>query len=131
MNKKERISYWRDTAEKDYETMRHLYKNKDFPWSLFVGYVVVEKLLKVIFVQRVAINPPDEHDLCRLAKKSKLELSDEHEELLNALTGFYINIRYPDHKDHFYQKCTEEFTQSYLKKVKEMKSWLIGEMDEA
>jgi hypothetical protein len=46
MDKVELIIYWKETSDKDYDTMRHLFNTGDFHWSLFVGHIVIEKLLK-------------------------------------------------------------------------------------
>lgn len=39
-------NHWMNTSGKDSITMIHLYKSKDYHWSLFIGHIVVERLLK-------------------------------------------------------------------------------------
>ncbi len=51
MNKLELIKYWEETSDKDYITMQHLYYSGDYHWSLFVGHIVIEKLLKACYVK--------------------------------------------------------------------------------
>ncbi|MBM7582722.1 HEPN domain-containing protein [Caldicoprobacter guelmensis] len=70
MDKKELIRYWVDTALRDYNTMLHLYETGDYHWSLFIGHLVIEKLIKAIYVKNVSDNPPRIHDLSRLAEKA-------------------------------------------------------------
>ena len=51
MNKLELIKYWEETSDKDYITMQHLYNSGDYHWSLFIGHIVIEKLLKACYVK--------------------------------------------------------------------------------
>ncbi len=56
-------------AEKDHQTMKHLYASGDYHWSLFLGHLVIEKLLKGLLVahQAEGVNIPRSHDLLLLA----------------------------------------------------------------
>lgn len=51
MEKKDMIDYWVKTSDNDYNTMLNLLKSKDYQWSLFIGHLVIEKLLKAIYVK--------------------------------------------------------------------------------
>jgi hypothetical protein len=42
------ISYWVDSSDKDFKTMENLVKSGDFNWAMFLGHLVIEKLLKAI-----------------------------------------------------------------------------------
>ena len=50
MEKKELIKYWIESSEIDYLAMENLFRSKDYVWSLFLGHLVVEKLLKALSV---------------------------------------------------------------------------------
>ncbi len=65
------------------------------------------------------------HRLIYLAEKSELNLSDKQTELLEIVTDFNLEARYPDEKFSFHQKCTKEFTSNYLKQIEELKLWLL------
>lgn len=39
------IAYWLDSAENDFKTMQDLYQTKNYSWALFVGHLVLEKIL--------------------------------------------------------------------------------------
>lgn len=43
------IAYWIDSSEKDFKTMQDLYQTKNNNWALFIGHLVIEKLLKAIY----------------------------------------------------------------------------------
>lgn len=128
MEKKDIVKYWKETSDRDYETMIHLFQSKDFHWSLFIGHLVIEKLLKAIFVINNDHNivPPKTHDLLLLAKKAGIETNDEINDMLDFVTTFNINARYPDYKQEFYRKCTMKFTQDAINKIKELRQWLLS-----
>jgi len=126
MDKLDLIKYWIDTSDQDYITMIHLYESKDFNWSLFIGHLVIEKLLKALYVQNIDSNVPKTHDLLRLAGTENLELTDEQQDTLDIITTFNISARYPDYKQSFNKKCTNKFTHSNIEKIKEMRLWLLG-----
>jgi hypothetical protein len=60
-----------------------------------------------------------------LAEKSELDLNDQQMELLEIVTDFNLEARYPDEKFSFYKRCTKEFTVNYLNRIEEMKKWLL------
>jgi len=124
MNKHEIINYWKNSAESDFKTMQNLYNSKDYCWCLFVGHLVIEKLLKAAYVKNNDENVPRTHDLLRLAEKSGVPLDDEKKDTLDIITTFNISARYPDYKQSFYKKCTEKFAGENIDKIKELKSWL-------
>jgi hypothetical protein len=45
MDKEELLNYWKNTSDKDYIAMNNLFRSKDYSWSLFIGHLVIEKLL--------------------------------------------------------------------------------------
>ncbi len=124
MDKKEIIKYWVKSSDNDYETMVYLYKGKNYPWALFVGHIVVEKLLKAYYVKNNDVNTPYVHDLLRIAEKANLTLSEEQKNFLDTLTSFNIKARYDDYKLNFYRLCTKYFAAEYIAKIKEFRIWI-------
>lgn len=118
-------NYWVETANRDYKTMLNLYASKDYHWSLFIGHLVIEKLLKAIYVKNIADNPPRTHDLLRLAEKAQVCLTEKQKDILDLLTTFNITARYPDYKQSFYEKCDYDFTTTSIEKIKELRTWLL------
>lgn len=117
MDKKDIMAYWVKTAIRDYQTMLNLYESKDYHWSLFMGHLVIEKLLKALYVKNSDDNPPRTHDLLRLAESAQLEMTEEQKDMLDLLTTFNISARYPDYKQSFYKKCDYGFTSGNIKKI--------------
>jgi HEPN domain-containing protein len=46
------VTYWVESAEKDFKTMNDLFQTKNYSWSLFMGHLVIEKLLKALYVKQ-------------------------------------------------------------------------------
>ena len=46
MQKEELIRYWVDASDVDYRAMNNLYASNDYVWALFLGHLIIEKLLK-------------------------------------------------------------------------------------
>lgn len=98
MQKQDLIDYWLKTSDNDYNTMLNLFKSKDYHWSLFIGHLVIEKLLKAIYVKTIDNSPPRIHDLLRLAERVGLNIREDQKDALDLITTFNINARYPDYK---------------------------------
>lgn len=124
MTKEEHIKYWRESAQHDLESADSILASGRYDWSLFVGHLALEKLLKAVFVDRNDNQmPPKIHNLVRLAELSKIELDDEQKSLLDKINDFNIQTRYPDYKLEFYKRCNAEFANEHLGKIKEFYTW--------
>jgi HEPN domain-containing protein len=128
MNREALIVYWRESALKDCETMHHLFASQDYHWALFIGHLVIEKLLKAVYVKNIDINPPKTHDLSRLAERCNLIYDEEMADILDRITAFNISARYPDYEMSFYEKCTPEFTEKNILMIEEVKKWLMPQI---
>ncbi len=118
------INYWIEGSDDDYETMIVMFDTKRYSWSLFIGHLMIEKLLKAYYVKVKSDYPPFIHNLLRLAEKSDLKLADDKKEQLVTITAFNINARYDDYKMSFKKHCTPEFTSKWIEKLKELRIWI-------
>ncbi|MDR1418531.1 MAG: HEPN domain-containing protein [Endomicrobium sp.] len=126
MTKQNLINYWKKQADLDFKTMEDMFKSKHYHWALFVGHLVVEKLLKALFVKIHSNNTPIPkiHNLYELAKRDNLQLSQEISDKLDIITSFNIQARYQNEKESFYKLCTKTYTAKWIKEIKEIKKWL-------
>jgi len=120
----EMITHWIRSADRDYNAMNHLYEKGDYTWSLFIGHLMIEKLLKALFTFKHSDNPPFIHDLFRLAEKCDIELAENQKDILDTITTFNIRARYDDYKMEFYNKCTKDFSKEWINRIKEFRRWL-------
>ncbi len=124
MTIEEHIDYWVKTADHDWETVKTLYYNGHYDWCLFIGHLVLEKILKAHYVKVNNAVPPKIHDLVRLAEKTNIEFSEEIMTFFERAVDFMIEARYPDEKLRFYQICDKEFTTINKNKIQEIYEWL-------
>ena len=104
--------------------MINLYESKDFHWALFIGHIVIERLLKAVVVKVSLQHAPFTHDLRRLAKLSRIEFDVSHIEWLDTITAFNLNARYDSYKQAFYLKCNFEYTSEWISNIKELRTWI-------
>ena len=123
-DKNKLIQYWINGSDDDYDTMIAMYDKRRYSWSLFLGHLMIEKLLKAYFVTVNSEYPPFIHNLLRLAEKSGLNLNDDYKQQFATITAFNINARYDDYKMSFKQRCTPEYTKEWLDKLKMLRKWI-------
>jgi HEPN domain-containing protein len=111
-------NHWITSSDKDFITMIHLYDSKDYHWSLFIGHIVIERLLKACVVRETKKHAPFTHDLTKLANLSGLDFTEEYLDWLDTITTFNMNARYDSYKEAFYKKCTYDFTFEWIEKIK-------------
>ena len=128
MKKEKLIKYWIDSSDCDFTAMVHLYEKGDHTWSLFIGHLVIEKLLKAWYVHNFSNTPPFIHDLVRLADKGNLLLSENQKDLLDTISTFNLRVRYDDYEMEFKRKCTREFTAEWLDAIKDIRKWIKNKL---
>jgi HEPN domain-containing protein len=124
INVQEIKKYWLEEALEALNVADHLYEKNDYSYSLFFGHLAIEKLLKGFFVLKKGEHAPYIHNLQRLAEMLDIKLTDDQTEKLITITRFNLESRYPDQKRSFRKKCTKEFTENELKKIKDIFKWL-------
>ncbi|MBC2696633.1 MAG: HEPN domain-containing protein [Desulfobacteraceae bacterium] len=118
INVQEIKEYWLEEALEALNVADHFYEKNDYSYSLFFGHLAIEKLLKGLFVLKKGEHAPYIHNLQRLAEILDIKLTDDQTEKLITITRFNLESRYPDQKRSFRKKCTKEFTENELKKIR-------------
>ena len=125
MTNEEKVKYWIDLSDRDFNTAEWLIKGGH---NLYVGFMchqAVEKILKGYFTKMKEDTPPFTHDLTGLAQKTELYdlMSEQQKDFLEDLNPLNIEARYPDYKSKIAQTMTKEVTQNILTKTKELLQW--------
>jgi HEPN domain-containing protein len=128
MTKEEKIEYWVKSSRRDWKVANHLFEKGDCAYALFFGHLTIEKLLKAIFVEKFNEVPPYSHRLVFLAEKVELDISSDRVELLEVITDFHLEARYPDEQFSFFKKCTRQFTKEHLKRIGGLRRWLLKQV---
>lgn len=118
------VSHWIETSDEDFNTMLSLYHSKSYGWSLFLGHISTEKLIKALYVKRLERHAPHTHNLFRLCELMRLNITDDYADWLDEITSFNLNARYDDYKKEFYRLCTPEFTKDWIEKIKVIRTWI-------
>lgn len=127
-DKQKIIDHWIISSDDDYDTMIAMLDAKRYSWSLFIGHLVIEKLLKAYFVKINQEYPPFVHNLLRLAIDSKIEITDDLKNELTTISAFNLNARYDDYKRSFQKRCTPEFTFEWIDKIKKLRLWITEQI---
>ena len=118
------VIHWKKMSDNDFDAMMDLYKSKRFNWSLFIGHLVIEKLLKACYVQINKQHAPFTHNLLKLAINSNIQINDEKQLILDTINTFNLNARYDDYKQSFYKKCTPEYTEKWINEIIDIRTWI-------
>ena len=126
MNNIDLMKYWFESSDSDFDTMKVLFENHKNTWCLFIGHLVIEKLLKCLYAKNNPENPisPKIHNLILLSQKANLEVPNEIKEKIQVINTFNISARYDDYKKTFEEKCTNEYTTLQFKNIEEVQKWL-------
>ena len=88
INPERLISFWVAASDDDYETMIAMYDSKRYSWALFLGHLMIEKLLKAYHIKVNGTQPPYIHNLLRLAQGCKISMNDDQEFFFANVTSF-------------------------------------------
>ena len=84
------VSHWIESSDKDFKTMIDLYKTQNNSWALFMGHLVIEKLVKSLYVKNKSEYPPFIHDLRRICEKANIDLDIDQQILLDSISRLWI-----------------------------------------
>lgn len=97
LTKQEHITFWKNTAAKDWKAVNDLLKSKNYVHSLFWSHLVLEKLIKAHWVKDNEGNhPPKMHNLVYLLSKTSLNMEENKLAFLEQMNLFQLEGRYPD-----------------------------------
>lgn len=129
MTRDELIVYWLESAEDNFRSMQNMFTSGEYVWSLFVGHLCLEKLLKACYVKSVDTAVPRIHDLYKLASRCGLVMTEEQKDALQYVALFNIEARYEEYKREFHKKCTKSFAENNLATIRELRSWLLEKIN--
>ena len=125
MTIEEHIAYWIEGSERDLKSAESNFQSGNYDWCLFIGHLVLEKMLKALYVKNIkGKTPPRIHNLIRLSSLAKIELNPEVKSFFDEVNDFHLETRYPDYKKEFYKMANNEFTKMKFNKIKEYYLWL-------
>lgn len=125
MSYQEVVTYWRESAERDFEVARGLVTLGHYAYALFFCHLALEKMLKAAYVARHKKHAPLTHNLVSLAQDSGRDVTPDTTKELAVINEFNMQTRYPDKKSEFYREFNKkEYAEMYLTKTTHLLSWL-------
>jgi len=95
MTQQNAILHWKRGADDAIQSARLLFDGKQYQHTLFMCHLAVEKALKAAWIKRQDTEePPQTHDLLKLATALNREWEDEQLLQFEILTRFVIDARY-------------------------------------
>ncbi len=98
-------------------TDRALFTSRRYLYVLFMCQQSLEKLLKAHIITRTGQFPPRIHNLVRLGELTGLEFSYEDKLLLECLSLYYLQSRYPPDVQALVKTVSRPMAAIYLKQV--------------
>lgn len=123
-DKQDKINFWITSSDRDAVVAQDTFHNGHYHYALFFWQLVIEKLLKALMIQNTEEYPLPAHDLVKLAKRAKIELSEEQRQQFLEITTFNLEARYDNYKHAFYEKATQEYAVKWIAICKEIQQWL-------
>jgi len=125
MNGQEKVQYWLDLADYDFETARAMLQTKRYLYVGFMCHQTVEKALKSIIANGDAL-PPKIHGLMKLAQLGDVydAMSEAQKDLLDTLDPLNIAARYPEQKAKLAAMLTHEMCTAILAETEALLCWI-------
>ena len=122
----DKVAYWLDIAEYDFETAEAMYSTGRWLYVAFMCHQVIEKTLKAYWCATQTNVPPYTHSHMRLADGSGLyeQMDDDQRDFLDIITNYNIEARYPEDKESLSQTLTKQFCRQMIDETKKLQLWI-------
>ena len=122
----DRVSYWKDLADYDFETAEAMFTTKRWLYVGFMCHQVLEKTLKAYWCRTQPNDPPYVHNLVRLVNGSGLSelMTDEQQLFIDQMTPLNIEARYPEYKEALLSALSESKCRQIIDNTNELKLWI-------
>jgi len=122
----DRIKYWIELSDYDFETAEAMLKSKRYLYVGFMCHQTIEKALKAYYIKTKQTTAPYTHSLSHLAKKCELTsvLSEAQQDFLDQIETLNIESSYPSHKERLLKSLTATKCFELISKTKEFQEWI-------
>ena len=125
MTQAEKITYWVELSDYDFETAEAMFATKRYLYVAFMCHQVIEKIFKACFSKLKEETPPYTHDLMLIADRAGfIEMLDNAQiDFLEQISPLNIRARYPDYKRELAQKLTKAICENLMAQTQELQQW--------
>ncbi len=122
----DKINYWTDLSDYDYETAEAMLTSKRFLYVGFMCHQTIEKIFKAFYCKVKKDIPPFSHSLSLLAKKGEFyDLFDESQkDFIDQIEPLNIEARYPSYKERLLKSLSESKCTEIILETKKLQVWI-------
>lgn len=126
MNIDEKINYWVELADYDFETAEAMLNSKRYLYVGFMCHQTIEKILKALYVKTIQEIPPKIQSLSILIKKIGIEndIYSTFTMTLDKLETLNIEARYPTYKDELTKLLTKDYCLEIINETRILLTWI-------
>jgi HEPN domain-containing protein len=124
----EDIQHWLRFAQSDMISAEASHRVGQELNALFHLQQAVEKTLKALLLRKSKVQPPRIHGLRGLSERCGLKLPEKQALLIENLSAYYIESRYPGHWDESPSEVTAEEVEKLIPETKEFVEWLQSQI---
>ena len=129
MSLQEKYEYWLDAAQYDLGTAKAMLASGRWLYVVFMCQQAIEKLAKGLYTLYLDDDTPRIHNIRAIFEffedRLPAKISEENLAFFDALSGHYLNNRYPDFKHKLGSQTDEEKAATAYSKTKEAFAWLL------
>jgi len=128
MTKEEKYTYWLQLAQYDLDTAQTMYEGGRWFYVAFMCQQAIEKICKGLYNYYIDDNIPRVHNirfiLAKIETSLSLEIKPEIYNLIDTLSAYYLNNRYPDFTGIPNAQIDKAKATNLLEKTREAFTWL-------
>ena len=125
MTQAEKITYWVELSDYDFETAEAMLVTKRYLYVAFMCHQAIEKIFKACFSKLKEETPPFTHDLMLIADRACFVdmLDEEQIGFLQQISPLNIRARYPDYKKELAKKLTKAICDELMAQTQKLQQW--------
>ena len=126
----DKVSYWVELADYDFETSLAMLESKRYLYVGFMCHQTIEKSLKAYWSKIFEDPALKIHSLSRLAEKTGLdkEMTEEQLDFIDMLEPLNIEARYPSHKERLMKSLDAERCKAIIDNTNELRLWIKNKL---
>jgi len=129
MSLQEKFEYWLDAAQYDLHTAEAMLASGRWLYVIFMCQQAIEKLAKGLYTLYIDDDTPRIHNIRAIFEffedRLPIRISEENLAFFDALSGHYLNNRYPDFKRKLNSQADEAKAAATCSKTQEAFAWLL------
>jgi HEPN domain-containing protein len=122
------IQSWLRYAQSDMTAAEMLHAGGEYMNAIFHLQQAVEKTLKALLLRQTKVQPPRIHGLRGLSERCHLRLSEKQELLIENLSEYYVESRYPGDWNESPPEVLAKEVGRLIPATKEFIEWLESQI---